>query len=181
MTDWLLRNILPFVLLVGTVHWLLRPRFGKLGVVELFLTNVLGDLVAHAAFEVDHPLVAGLGSILLWLVLAAVLQLLAGRSRRWRPFIGYFAEPVEVVTNGKPDPAAMRRVRISLGEVETALRQHGVRGLSEARSVVVEPDGALSVQQAKESAAELQRLAAALEELTVQVKALQQRVPRPLL
>ncbi|HYF90858.1 MAG TPA: YetF domain-containing protein [Symbiobacteriaceae bacterium] len=173
MAEWLLRHTLPFLLIVLLVRWLVWPRFGKNGVVELLLINAVGDLAAHAAFEEQHPLLSGLGGILLWLLMVAGMGAVISRSRAARRWLGYFDQPVEIVRDGRTDDEAMRSQRVSREELESELRQQSLHDLAGVRSVTVEPDGAMAVSPGgQDTGQELRRLADELAALRLEIQEL---------
>lgn len=169
MVRWLMHNTLPFLLMIVLARWLVRQRFGKRGVVELFMVNAVGDLAAHAAFEQDHPIYAGLGAILLWLAMAAAVAIAFGRSKSVAGWLGYFPEPVEVVNNGTADQKSMRHLRMSMDELESELRKQGISDLNQVRSARVEPDGAVVVVRKESDAENLRRIAEELAALRAEV------------
>lgn len=151
--DWIVRNMLAFIVLVALTRLLVRRRFAKTTVLEIFLANTIGDLAAHAAFERQHSLLAGLGSITLWVAAAVLLHLLASRWNWFERLL--FGQSVEVVKAGAIDTAALHRLQISLSELESELRKQGVRELGQVQSASVEPDGAVAVERADSVAQEL--------------------------
>lgn len=163
MVAWILRNTLPFLVAALLVRMLLRRQFGKHGVIELLLINAVGDLMAHSAFEEQHPLWSGIGSIAWWLVMVAVALILLHRAPGAAPWLGYFTGPVDVVRNGVPIPEAMRRHRLSQEQLESELRKQGIDDLAGVRRATLESDGSLAVLQSDSTARELQRIADALE------------------
>jgi uncharacterized membrane protein YcaP (DUF421 family) len=168
--EWLLRTLLPFVVMVLVVHWLLRPRFGKRGVVELLILNALGDLAAHAAFEKQHPLVSGLGILCVWILLAAGAAYAFSRGPGAGRLFGYYSESVEIVRAGVPDVKAMNRLGVCLAEVESELRKQGIQGMAQVASARVEPDGSMAIRQIDDTASRLDQIARQLEALSAQVR-----------
>jgi uncharacterized membrane protein YcaP (DUF421 family) len=83
LLEWLVRNLMPLILLL-LLGRLAPKRLGKLNVTEVFLINAVGDLAAHAVFGEDHPLLSGLGSVALWLLVVAVGAAVARRSSGFR-------------------------------------------------------------------------------------------------
>lgn len=80
VADWLLHNLAPFLVLALMVRWVMRPRFGKRGPVEILMLNAVGDLASHAAFEEQHPQLRGVGSVALWLMLCPPWRRKSGNS-----------------------------------------------------------------------------------------------------
>jgi uncharacterized membrane protein YcaP (DUF421 family) len=170
--EWLLRHTLPFLLMVLMVRWVLRPRFGKRGVVEVLVINAIGDMASHAAFEEGHPLLSGIGAVGLWVIYGAVLAWLVYRSRHVGGFVGYFPYTETVVQDGAVDAAAMSRLRMSRRELDFELRKQGFSDVSQVTSAWVEPDGALSVRPAQSTTAEIRRMAEEVQALRAELAAL---------
>lgn len=175
MAEWLLRNTAPFVVIVVLTRWVLPPRLGKNGVVEVLFLNAIGDLVAHAAFEEQHPLVTGLGSIALWVLLAAAVGYLYRRGPGAGRWVGYFGDSVPVVQNGRPEEAGLRRARAGMAAVESELRKQGISKVEQVRSATVEPDGSIAVVQENGTAERLDRIEALLTALRAEVGDLRQK------
>lgn len=172
MVDWLIRHTVPYALIVFLVRWMIRPRFGKRGVVEAFLINAVGDLVAHAAFEEQHPMLPGLGGIVLWMAFVAMTGYIISRNRTVGMFLGYHQDAVEIVRDGVVDEAGMRRSRVSRVELTSELRKQGVTDLGQVRSVMVEPDGGMSILQKDATAQNLQMVLEELKALRAEVERL---------
>ncbi|HYG59156.1 MAG TPA: YetF domain-containing protein [Symbiobacteriaceae bacterium] len=163
MVQWAISNVLTLVVLTLAARWLGRRRLGKLGLMDLLMINAIGDLASHTAYEIQHPVMQGLGSIVLWLAVASGMGLLAARWPAFRRF--YYGDAAQVAADGRPDPTAMERLGIPMAELESELRKHGVSQVSDTSSVTLEPDGTLSVIKADATAQELRRLALALQQI----------------
>ncbi|MDF2626734.1 MAG: hypothetical protein K0R39_565 [Symbiobacteriaceae bacterium] len=172
IVEWVLRHTLPFLLLVMLVRWVLRPAFGKRGVVEVLMVNAIGDMASHAAFEEGHPLTSGLGAVALWVLFGGLIAWVVSKSARVGAFLGYFPEPVEVIRDGTVNKEAMGHLRMSRGDLSSELRKQGVEDASQVELAMVEPDGALAVRQSNSTGAELQRLVAEIAALRAEVAAL---------
>ncbi|HWI66234.1 MAG TPA: YetF domain-containing protein [Symbiobacteriaceae bacterium] len=172
MVEWLIRHTMPYLLLVVLVRWLVRPRFGKRGVVEIFLVNAVGDLVAHAAFEEQHPMIPGLGGIVLWLVFAAVTGYIISRNHKARTWLGYYEQPVEIVRDGVADSETMHKYRVSMVELASELRKQGITDLEQVESVMVEPDGAMAILKRDRNAQDLRQVLDELKALRTEVERL---------
>ena len=65
---------------------------------------------------------------------------------RWKGFGRLVrSEPTLLVHKGEPLEGALKRERVTVEEVESAVRSSGGQALGEAESVVLESDGSLSV------------------------------------
>ena len=67
-------------------------------------------------------------------------------SVRWTAFAhAVRAEPALLVRHGEPLDKAMKRERVTLDDVKSAIRASGGHDIGEADSVIIESDGTLSV------------------------------------
>ena len=175
VVEWLLRNTLPFVIIAVLTRWILPPRLGKNGVVEVLFLNTIGDLVAHAAFEEQHSIATGIASIALWVLFAGA----AGYLYRLAPgagrLVGYFGESVTVVRNGRPEQGGLRRTRTATPELESELRKQGVSQIEQVQSATLEPDGSIAVVQKNGTAARLERVEALLAALQAEIGELRRK------
>jgi uncharacterized membrane protein YcaP (DUF421 family) len=169
MLPWFLRNVVTIGLLILMARWVAGPRLGKLGLIDLFMVNAIGDLASHTVFDESHPFLPGVGSIAFWIIVAAITGYLTRRYPAFRRF--YYGEPHDLVFDGQVDLQSMRKAGVGLADVESELRKQGVK-IDQAKSVTLEPDGSIAISNAIETAHELKRLADALTALAAQVGAL---------
>lgn len=167
MWSSLLRSVVAFLLLLVIARWGVRRRLGKFGVFELLAVNTMGDLASHLAFETQHPLASGLISMLVFAG-ALIAMEMAGVRFKWAERL-LLRQPEQLVENGRLNRQALSRARMTVDELEAELRKQGLQGVDEARSVILEPEGSLSVQQADSVKERLKQLAAALDELAERI------------
>ncbi|HWC12820.1 MAG TPA: YetF domain-containing protein [Acidimicrobiales bacterium] len=121
-----------------------RRTLAQLSAFDAIVTIAIGSLLASTSVSRDPSYVQGL-SVLVTLL---ALQLMVAAARRRFPLVRRLVEfePEVVLREGEvlldTNPFGAQLTR---GELESALRQHGVFDLSKARIVVLEPSGKLSV------------------------------------
>jgi len=121
-----------------------RRTLAQLSAFDTIVTIAIGSLLASTSVSRDPSYVQGL-SVLVTLL---ALQLVVAAARRRSPVVRRLVEfePELVVRDGevslRTNPLGAQLTR---GELESALRRHGVFDLSQARIVVLEPSGKLSV------------------------------------
>jgi uncharacterized membrane protein YcaP (DUF421 family) len=144
-TPWTLlivRAVVIYVFLVGALRLGGRRELGQITSFDLILLLIIANAVQNAMNAGDNSLGAGL-------ILAAtlfVLNWLVGFAvYRWRWFDRLVqGVPVRIVTDGKVHVGALRRERISLEELRSALRKQGIARITDCREVVLEPSGTLT-------------------------------------
>ena len=125
-----------------------KREVGQLAPLDLLAMLVLSETVSPALTGQDTSLSAALVAAATLLAATALLGRLAFRSRRAERWIE--GAPVVLVEDGRIVEAAARRERVTQQELESALRRHGIDDLSVVRRAVVEPNGEISVLEARD-------------------------------
>jgi uncharacterized membrane protein YcaP (DUF421 family) len=140
------------VLVVGTLAYVSLVLFlrisgnrtlSKLNAFDLVVTVALGSTLATVLLSKDVALLEGLLAFALLIFLQFVVTWISARSGAFANLIK--AEPRLLVHEGQLLRTSLRRARITEDEMLAALRSSGVNSVSEARAVVLETDGTLSV------------------------------------
>ncbi|MEQ8266796.1 MAG: DUF421 domain-containing protein [Parvibaculum sp.] len=140
------------VLFVGTAAYiclvaLLRASgkrtLSKMNAFDLVVTVALGSTLATVLLNRSVPLAEGVLALGLLVFLQYALTWASVRSARVQNIVK--SEPTLLVRDGVYLDGALRRQRVTREEVEAALREHGLAGMSGAAAVVLETDGSLSV------------------------------------
>lgn len=119
-----------------------KRTLSKLNAFDFIVTIAIGSTLASVITTRSLALVDGLTALIALVVLQFVVT---AASVRW-PWINDLvkAEPTLLLRDGEPLAGAMRCQRITLDELETAVRQAGGRSLAQARAVFLETDGSLT-------------------------------------
>jgi len=143
----LLRIVIITLLAYGALIVVLRAAgkrsLAKLNAFDLVVTVALGSTLATVLLTEDVALAEGL---LAFVMLAGLQYGVARASIGW-PWVRRLvrSNPRLLLENGVLRRDAMAAERVTPGEVEAALRQHGIGRVEEAAAVVLESDGSLSV------------------------------------
>lgn len=120
-----------------------KRSLAKLNAFDLVVTVALGSSLATVLLSKDVAALEGLAAFLVLVGCQYALTWLSVRSRWVRSLLK--SEPRVLLWRGEPLPQVLRAERVSLEELESAVRSHGMSGLSEAGAVVLETDGSLNV------------------------------------
>lgn len=122
-----------------------KRTLSKMNAFDLVVTVALGSTLATVLLSRSVPLVDGLAAFALLVGLQFVITWLSVRSDAVRNAVK--SEPTVLVNGGTPLPDAMKRQRVTMDEVQAALRQSGQAQLDDRTTVVLETDGSLSVMR----------------------------------
>jgi uncharacterized membrane protein YcaP (DUF421 family) len=135
----------PVVIYVGLLVAL--RLFGKREVGQFTLYDlVLILLVANAVQPAMTGPDSSLGGGLIIIATLVAVNLVVGRLDRWHVFHTLFAsEAAVIIRDGHYVPRQLDREGVTEEECESAIREHGLEGVSEVRLGVLEPDGSISI------------------------------------
>ena len=120
-----------------------KRTLSKLNAFDLVVTVALGSTLATILLSNDVSWMEGAVALALLIGLQLLVTWSSVRLRWARRAVT--AEATVLVREGVVDDAAMRRQRVTQGELLQSLRASGVGGLDQVAAVVLETDGTLSV------------------------------------
>lgn len=137
-----LRAVLIFLLGVLIVRFAATRAFGKWSPLDIIFAVIVGSNLSRALTG-SAPFVPTLTATV---ILVALHGLLAMGAARWSWLSALTkGASVQLVRDGEPDEAAMRRAGIGEGDMRMALRDAGHANLETVRSASLERNGDISV------------------------------------
>jgi len=116
---------------------------GQMNNFDWIVTVAQGAVVGSIALGANTSLAEGAAAVLTLLTLQYVVNWGAARSDRFRSAV--FSNPILLYHDGGLLKDALKRERVTEGEVRGAVRSAGMSGWDEVGAVVLEPGGAFSV------------------------------------
>ncbi|MGR3492535.1 MAG: DUF421 domain-containing protein [Shimia sp.] len=110
---------------------------------DFVVTVAIGSLLAATAVNPQISVLQGLTVMGLFVVLQGAVAWAVARSERVRRVVQ--ARPTLLVHRGEVLPDALRAMRLSMADLQTALRASGYAQLDAIETVVMEADGRLSI------------------------------------
>ncbi len=138
-----LRTVIIYAVLVAAMRVMGKRQLGDLTPSELVVTLLVADMAAVAMEDTGAPLFSGLIPIA---VLVSLELLLSGAMLKF-PFVERMmgGQAVWIIVDGKLDRKAMKRLRLTVDDVMSALRQQGVFDLQDVQYAVAETGGQISL------------------------------------
>jgi len=138
-----LRSLVIFVVFIVVLRVAGKRELGQFTLTDLVLILLVANAVQPAMTGPDTSLTGGLVIIVTLFLANLVLSWLRVRWRPAREFLE--GQPTLLARDGQWNTEAMRRQGIDLDEAITALREHGVKDVTDTDLVMLEPDGTISV------------------------------------
>lgn len=139
----LIRTLVVYVVLVGTMRFMGKRQLGELEISDLVTTLLLSDIAILPIGDTSLPLSHALLPILTLTSLEVVLSGVLLRVPTLKRLLT--VRPAILVRHGKPDRGVMRSVRISAEELLSQLRQKDIADPAEVEYAILEPNGQISV------------------------------------
>ena len=137
-----IRAVVMFAFLWAVTRAVGRSTLGELSTFQLLLYVTMGDLVQQSITQQDYSVTSGVLAVGVFALLTVALSWAQWRFPRLAPVVN--GEPLVIVRHGDPLPGPMGRHRLSLGDLQAAARQQGVRRLADVEVAVLEADGRIS-------------------------------------
>ena len=142
MTISVIRTVILYLLLMVAMRLMGKRQLGELQPSELVVTLLLSDLAAVPMQENGLPLLNGVLPILVLIGLELLLSGLMLKSPAAAKLVA--GSPVPIIRDGVMDAAALRRLRMTVEDLEEALRQQSVFDLSQVQYAIAETNGHIS-------------------------------------
>ena len=122
-----------------------KKEVGQLGIIDLIVTILIAELATKSLDSKDASLLLSIIPITTILFLQVILSYITMKNNHIRHFIE--GTPTVIIKNCKLMFHEMSKLRYSLEDLISQLREQGVRSIDEVNFAVLENNGKLSVFQ----------------------------------
>ncbi len=136
-------SIVGFVALIIMLRISGKRTLSKLNVFDFVFVVACGSVFAATIIEKDVTLVEGMASLATLIGIQVVLAEIAARWDTADRIIN--GQPTLLFSHGQFIPRALKRERLTEGEIRAAIREKGITRVEDVDAVVLENDGSLSV------------------------------------
>ncbi|MFP4975517.1 DUF421 domain-containing protein [Paenibacillus sp. CN-4] len=119
-----------------------RKSIAQMNVATTVIMISIGELIAQGIIE--KSVWRAIASVAMFLVVLVVLEFLEIRSERVQNLIT--GEAVVVIRDGQLDMQALRKLRITVKQLEMRLRQLGISNMADIKQGVIEANGELGYE-----------------------------------
>ncbi len=142
--------LLQIVLRTGAIYLVVligvrlsgKREVGQMTPFDLTLLLLLSNSVQNAMTGPDTSLLGGVVAACTLLVMNYLVADLSGGNRRFRRFVQ--GQPSLLVHDGEIIESHMAKERVSMDELQRALREHGIADCKQVALAVLEVDGSIS-------------------------------------
>lgn len=138
-----IRTIIIYVILMLTMRIMGKRQLGELDVGELVITILLSEIATTPITNPDRPLLHAIIPIATLAALEVLSSILILRVPLAKSILS--SKPAVIISKGVINYKMMKKVRISLEELVSQLRQNGIYDICEVDYAILEENGKMSV------------------------------------
>ena len=143
MATVLIRAILIYIFLIFIMRLMGKRQLGELEVTDLVITLLLSELATIPITDKNTPLIYAIVPVITLACLEIFTSALSLRFPKFKSLLS--PKQAVLIRNGKVNRQEMKKVRISLDELLTELRQSNVPDPSQVQYAILESNGKLSI------------------------------------
>ncbi len=141
----IVKTLVLYIFIVFVYRIMGKKEVGELSIIDLIVTILIAELAAICIEEVDKSLFVSIVPILVLVILEVVLSYFSLKSESIRNFID--GKPSVIIKNGIVNFSVMTKLRYSLDDLLSQLREKGVKNIEEVDYAILENSGNLSIFQ----------------------------------
>lgn len=139
----LMRAAILYSLLILCVRLMGKRQIGELQPVDLVITVLMSEVAAVPMQQNDLPILNSVVALLLLVAFELILSVTSMKFPLFRKLIQ--GHSIVVIRDGVIDQKAMRRLRVTVSDLVSALRQKNIFDLSTVSYAIFETTGKISV------------------------------------
>ena len=138
-----LRSVVVYVFIVAAIRIFGKRELSQISVIDLVFILLLSNSVQNAMVGPDSSLLGGIVAATSLFLVNYILKFITFRNRKVSQLIN--DEPVLLVHNGVINQKNLDKEKLTLGELESAIREHSIDSVKEVKLAMLEPDGNISI------------------------------------
>ncbi|MBR2010340.1 MAG: DUF421 domain-containing protein [Clostridia bacterium] len=151
MATILIRTVIIYIVLIVTMRIMGKRQLGELEISELVTTLLISEIASLPIADHSIPLTHALIPLITILALEVILSVILLKCPKLKNLVS--ARPTVLIRHGTLDQKEMRRIRISLDELISEIRQSGACSPGDVDYAILEQNGKLSIILKREASA----------------------------
>lgn len=149
MATILIRTVIIYVVLIATMRLMGKRQLGELEISELVTTLLISEIASLPIGDQSIPIIHAVIPLVTILTLEVLLSVILLKCPRLKNLAS--ARPTVLIRHGVLDQKEMRRIRITIDELISEVRQSGIASLQDVDYAILEQNGKLSIISKRQS------------------------------
>ena len=120
-----------------------KKEVGKLSIIDLIVSILIAELAAISIEQYDSSILVSLIPITCLVVIEILFSYIGLKNSKIKKLVE--GSPIVIIKDGKLNFESMRKLRYSLDDLISQLREQGIKSIEEVNYAVLENSGKLSV------------------------------------
>lgn len=138
-----IRSLSVYLFMIIGIRLFGKNQLSQLNTGDVVLLLLISNAVQNAMVGPDTSLQGGLIAALVLFICNYTLKRIMFSNPSFQSFLE--ADPIVLIKDGIADQNALNKAKISFSELEEAVREHGVDGITNVKLSILEVDGNISV------------------------------------
>ncbi|MBQ3482800.1 MAG: DUF421 domain-containing protein [Clostridia bacterium] len=143
MVTILIRTIIVYVILIAIMRLMGKRQLGELEITELITTLLISEIASLPIENPSIPVIFAVIPLVTILTLEVTLSVILLKCPRLKNIAS--ARPTILIRHGTVDQRELQRIRISIDELVSEIRQSGLASLEDVDYAILEQNGKISV------------------------------------
>ncbi len=141
----ILKTMFLYFIIILAYRIMGKKELGQLSIIDLIVTLLIAELAAISIEDVEVSIFKSIVPISVLVIIQIALSYISLKSENFRKSVD--GHPTVIIKQGKIKFNEMSKLRYSLDDLITQLREQGIKSIEEVSYAVLENDGKLSVFQ----------------------------------
>ena len=139
------KTIILYFFIVIVYRLMGKKEVGKLSIIDLIVSILIAELAAISIEQYDSTILVSIIPILCLVIVEIIFGYINLKSPKIKKLIE--GSPIVIIKNGKLNFEAMKKLRYSLDDLISQLREQSIKSIEEVNYAVLENNGKLSIFQ----------------------------------
>lgn len=139
----IMKTIILYFYIIFCYRLMGKKEVGKLSIIDLIVSVLIAELAAMCIEETDRSIFMSIVPILVLVIIQIFLSYLSLKSDKIRKFID--GSPRVIINKGKVNFKAMQKLRYTLDDLVSQLREQSIKSIEEVKYAILENNGKLSI------------------------------------
>ena len=143
------KTIILYIVIIIVYRIMGKKEMGQLGIVDLIVSILIAELAALSIESKDNSIFISIIPIFMLMLIQIITNYFSLKSNTFRKVID--GSPTVIIKEGKIRYKEMKKLRYSLDDLVTQLREKSIKSIEEVDYAILENDGKLSIFKKSES------------------------------
>jgi len=139
----IIKTILLYFLIILAYRIMGKKEVGQLSIIDLIVSILIAELAAISIEQYNSSILVSIVPMACLVVIEVLFSYISLKSQTFKKLID--GNPIVIIKNGKLNFNEMRKLRYSLDDLISQLREQSIKSIEEVDYAVLENNGKLSI------------------------------------